>query len=143
MKITIITVGEPQLSFAQQGIAEYYKRIQRFADVELVFVKENKKTQDTILKHMEKKFCVLLDEQGKQYSSQGLADFLHKHRNQSSQLCFLIGGPDGHSDIVREQAQGKIALSQLTFPHDLATMLTLETLYRSLSILEGHPYHRA
>jgi 23S rRNA (pseudouridine1915-N3)-methyltransferase len=142
MKITLITVGEPHLSFAKEGIAEYHKRIGRFADVDLIFVKENKKTDATILKHMEKKFCVLLDEKGKEYSSQGLARFLERHKNQGSQLCFLIGDPDGHSDAVREQAQGKIALSQLTFPHDLATMLTLETLYRSLSILEGHPYHR-
>jgi 23S rRNA (pseudouridine1915-N3)-methyltransferase len=142
MKITIVTTGEPHLSFARSGIDEYYKRIQGFANVELVFVKENKKMEDKILSLMEKKYSILMDEQGKQYSSEELSLFLEKKKNQGENLCFIIGGPDGHTQKVREKAQMSLSLSTLTFPHDLATLLTVETLYRSLSILSNHPYHR-
>ncbi len=142
MKITMVTVGSPNLSFAKQGIAEYMKRISRFADVEMIHIKEDKKTTNKILKICEKKFVVLLDEKGKQFSSQELADFLEQKKNQSQDLCFVIGGPDGHEQAVRERADYVWSMSKLTFPHDIAMMLLVETLYRSLSINAGHPYHR-
>ena len=142
MKISIITVGSPQLSFAKEGIAEYLKRMSRFADVDLMHVKEDKKTTEKILKLCEKKFVVLLDEKGKQFSSQELADFLEQKKNQSQNLCFVIGGPDGHRQEIRERADYTWSMSELTFPHDIAMMLLMETLYRSLSINAGHPYHR-
>lgn len=142
MKITIVTVGLPQLSFAKEGINEYLKRISRFADCDLVSIKENKKTTEKILKICEGKKVVLLDEQGKQFSSHGLAIFLEKERNMSSELCLVIGGPNGHVPEVQSCADARWSLSLLTFPHDIATMILIETLYRSLSINAGHPYHR-
>jgi len=143
MKISIITVGSPKLSFAKEGIAEYLKRIQKFASVEFVHIKENKDTDKKILKAVENTFCVLLDEQGKEYSSQELALFLDKKEHQSvSNMSFLVGGPDGHTGSVYERGDAKIALSRLTLPHDLAMLFTIETLYRSLSINNNHPYHR-
>jgi 23S rRNA (pseudouridine1915-N3)-methyltransferase len=142
MKITIVTVGSPHLSFAKDGIKEYLKRISRFSDIEMIHVKEDKKTSEKILKICEKKFVVILDEKGKQFSSQGLADFLEQKKNQSQNLCFVIGGPDGHLSEIKERADYIWSLSKLTFPHDVAIMLLVETLYRSLSINAGHPYHR-
>ncbi len=138
----IITLGSPQLSFAKQGLAEYMKRISRFANIEILHIKEDKKSTAKILKLCDKKFVVLLDEKGKQFSSQGLADFLEQKKNQSQNLCFVIGGPDGHEQAIRERADYLWSLSELTFPHDIAMMLLAETLYRSLSINAGHPYHR-
>jgi len=143
MKISIITVGAPKLSFAKEGIAEYLKRIQKFTSVELIHVKENKDTDKKILKAIDNSFCILLDEQGKEYSSQELALFLDKKEQQSiSNISFLIGGPDGHTGAIYERGDAKIALSRLTLPHDLAMLFTIETLYRSLSITNNHPYHR-
>ena len=143
MKIQIITVGKPQLSFAQQGIEEYTKRLSRFADIQVHHVKENKDTDQKILKLIANDVCVLLDETGKEYSTETLSQFLEQKKNHSLNLSFVIGGPDGHSQDIRNRADLCWALSVLTFPHDIATMLTLEALYRALSVLEGHAYHRA
>ena len=142
MKMTIVTVGSPQLSFAKQGIAEYLKRISRYTDCSMVHVKEDKKTSEKILKLAEKKFCILLDEKGESFSSKKLALFIEKKKNQSEDLCFVIGGPDGHTEIVRRRADLLWSMSLLTFPHDIAMMILVETLYRSLTINAGHPYHR-
>lgn len=142
MKILIITVGSPNLSFAKQGIVEYTKRISRFANTDLVHIKEDKKTTEKILKLCEKKFVVLLDEKGRQFSSHSLAHFLEQKKNQSQDICFVIAGPDGHVSEIRDRANYFWSLSELTFPHDIAMMLLIETLYRSLSINAGHPYHR-
>jgi len=142
MKIKFITVGLPQLSFAKEGIKEYTKRISRFADIDVVHVKERKnidiKIQDAIGNYL----CILLDEKGKEYSSQELALYIEKLNNQSLNIAVIIGGPHGHSDFVRSLPSRTFSLSRLTFPHDIAMMITLETLYRSLTILAGHPYHK-
>lgn len=142
MSITIITVGTPHLSFAKEALKEYIKRIQRFAQVDLIHVKEDKKTTPKIISTIGKKVCVLLDEKGRSFSSQGLAEFLEKKSNQSQDLCFVIGGPDGHVSEIKERADILWSLSELTFPHDIAMVLLIETLYRSLTINAGHPYHR-
>lgn len=142
MKITFITVGSPNLSFAKDGIAEYTKRISRFCDFELVHIKEDKKTLEKILKLCEKKFVILFDEKGKHFSSQKLSIFLDKRKMAGQDICFLIGGPDGHVSEIRKRGDFLFSLSDLTLPHDLAMMFGVETIYRSLSILENHPYHR-
>ena len=108
----------------------------------MVHIKEGKnldrKIQDAISGYM----CILLDEKGTEYSSQGLALFIEKQKNQSLNLAIIIGGPHGHSDFVRSLSSRTFSLSKLTFPHDIAMMITLETLYRSFTILAGHPYHK-
>lgn len=143
MNIQVITVGKPNLTFAKEGIEEYTKRLSRFVNFSLHHVKENSSTEEKILKLVDRDFCVLLDEIGKEYTTEQFAGFLEKQKTQSRNISFLIGGPDGHTEAIRNRADASIALSQLTFPHDIATMLTLEALYRGFSILEGHPYHRA
>ena len=142
MKIKLITVGSPQLSFAKEGILEYQKRISRFADVTVFHVKENKETDKKIMECIDNDFCILLDEKGKEYSTKELSLFIEKQKNQSRNISVVIGGPDGHTDAVRGRSDHLMSLSRLTFPHDIAIMITLETLYRSLTVLSGHPYHR-
>ena len=141
--ITIITVGTPNLSFAETGINEYLKRLSRFEKVHMVTIKENKQTNEKILKEIGDNFCVVLDEQGSMYSTAELSLFLEQQKNQSQHCCFVIGGADGHDEIIRNRADKLWSLSRLTFPHDIATLLCTEALYRSASILAGHPYHRA
>ena len=142
MKMKLITVGSPQLNFAKDGIKEYTKRISRFVDIEVVHIKENKDTDKKIENAIGNFKVVLLDEKGKEYSTQELAVFIEKQKNQSQNIAIIIGGPNGHSDKVTSLSENKISLSRLTFPHDIAMMLTLETFYRSLTLLAGHPYHR-
>ena len=143
MKITLITVGSPKLSFAQDGIDEYFKRIQKFAKTQMVHIKEGKSMDKKILDAVGNSFCILMDEKGKDYSSMQLAAFLDSKEQQSiSAISVLIGGPDGHTQAIRDRGDHSVSLSRLTLPHDLAMLFTLETLYRSLSIQANHPYHR-
>jgi len=85
---------------------------------------------------------VLLDERGKQLSSKSLASRLSEWQTDGRDLCFIIGGPDGVSGLVRQRADWMWSLSQLTLPHGLARALLSEQLYRAWSLQTGHPYHR-
>jgi 23S rRNA (pseudouridine1915-N3)-methyltransferase len=86
---------------------------------------------------------VLLDEGGQQFSSKGLAVRLAEWQSDGRDLSLIIGGPDGVSDAVRNRADFKWSLSQLTLPHGMARALLAEQLYRAWSLQTGHPYHRA
>ena len=84
-----------------------------------------------------------LDERGRRFDSQGLADFIRRQNEQGGgDLFFAIGGPDGHGPELLERAGMKISLSPLTMPHGLARVVLLEQVYRALTMIAGHPYHR-
>lgn len=142
MKIQLITIGSPHLSFAKEGIDEYTKRLSRFVDLSVLHIKENKATEAKILRAVERTFCILFDENGREYTSIKFAEFIERKKTSGLNMSFIIGGPNGHSHVIRERADMMISLSQLTFPHDVAMMLSLEALYRAYTINEGHPYHR-
>ncbi|MCX2679218.1 23S rRNA (pseudouridine(1915)-N(3))-methyltransferase RlmH [Galbibacter sp. EGI 63066] len=85
---------------------------------------------------------VLLDENGKTFSSEGFASHLQKYMNAGvKQLVFVIGGPYGFSDSVYQKAQGKISLSKMTFSHQMIRLFFIEQLYRGFTILRNEPYH--
>lgn len=85
---------------------------------------------------------ILLDENGDNFSSIGFSDFLQKKMNSGIKtLVFVIGGPYGFSDAVYKKANGKIALSKMTFSHQMIRMLIVEQLYRAFTILNNEPYH--
>ncbi len=86
---------------------------------------------------------VLLDEKGKQPTSEELARKLSAWQSDGRDVCFIIGGPDGVSDGCRKRAGFVWSLSKLTLPHGLARVTFAEALYRAWSLLSGHPYHRA
>ncbi len=141
--IDIITIGRPQLGYAVTGFDFYVGRLRHLAQVEVYHIKENKDADKKVLAAIGKSFCMLLDEKGKEFTSIQLAQFLaNKQTSGISHITVVIGGPDGHTPAIRERADFTLALSRLTFPHDLATLITTETLYRALSINSGHPYHR-
>jgi 23S rRNA (pseudouridine1915-N3)-methyltransferase len=87
---------------------------------------------------------VLLDEKGKDLSSEQLADILEKWRDGGMRECrFVLGAADGHSQAEREEADLLLAFGKATWPHLLARAMLMEQLFRATSILAGHPYHRA
>jgi 23S rRNA (pseudouridine1915-N3)-methyltransferase len=86
---------------------------------------------------------VALDERGKPMTSRAFAELIRRERDSGSpDLTFLIGGPDGHGEAVLAQASVKLSLSAMTLPHALARALLAEQIYRAVTILAGHPYHR-
>ena len=86
---------------------------------------------------------IILDENGKDFSSRNFAKLFADFALQGdSNLTFVIGGSDGLSDELKSQAQLKISLSKLTFPHLMVRAILIEQIYRAQSIIAGHPYHR-
>ena len=85
---------------------------------------------------------VMLDERGKERTSVALGTWLGERQRDGRDLAFAIGGPDGFAPEVRERAQETWSLSKLTLPHALARVVLIEQLYRAVTLLDGHPYHR-
>lgn len=85
---------------------------------------------------------VALDERGAQTSTRELADWLGRWRDEGTSPAFVIGGADGLDDNVKARAHKLMGISRLTLPHALVRVVLAEQLYRAVSILKGHPYHR-
>jgi 23S rRNA (pseudouridine1915-N3)-methyltransferase len=87
---------------------------------------------------------IALDEKGEALTSEGFARLMGKQRDAgASNLCFIIGGPDGLGEVVRDKASRIISLGAMTLPHGLARVVLVEQIYRAVTILAGHPYHRS
>jgi 23S rRNA (pseudouridine1915-N3)-methyltransferase len=86
---------------------------------------------------------VALDGRGEHASSEDIAGLIDRARGAGRDLAFLIGGPDGHGEPALARAARRIAFGRATWPHLLVRAMLLEQLYRAMTILSGHPYHRA
>jgi 23S rRNA (pseudouridine1915-N3)-methyltransferase len=90
-----------------------------------------------------KAFSVVLDERGKALSSEAFADLLQRHLDGgTADMAFLIGGPDGHAHAIREEAGLLLSFGPMTWPHRLVRIMLFEQIYRAVTIIAGHPYHR-
>ena len=138
MKISLVTVGKTQDRDIATVIADYASRINRYVTFESVDTSEDK-----LAKTLEKFDRVfLLDEKGREYRSVEMADFVNKQMNAGVKaITFVVGGPFGFSAEVRAMSDGDIALSKMTFPHDLVRVIFVEQLYRAFSILKNEKYH--
>jgi 23S rRNA (pseudouridine1915-N3)-methyltransferase len=147
MQLTLAHVGAK--GGAKEGyealIGEYVKRSSAYADCRA----ETFRTEDALLSWLKKlkgraaPVTVLLDERGRQMSSQALAAWLGARRDEGAQqIVFAVGPADGWSDAARSQAGMLLSLSTMTLAHALARLVMAEQLYRALTILAGHPYHR-
>ena len=89
-------------------------------------------------------YLIVLDERGKSMTSTAFAALLRRHLDSgTSDLAFLVGGPDGHGDALRDQADLLLSLGPMTWPHRLIRVMLAEQVYRAVTILVNHPYHRA
>ncbi|HEX4242941.1 MAG TPA: 23S rRNA (pseudouridine(1915)-N(3))-methyltransferase RlmH [Steroidobacteraceae bacterium] len=88
-------------------------------------------------------YVVALEVKGKSLDTPGLAAWLADRMRDGRPLALLIGGPDGLAPPCRERADQAWSLSPLTLPHGLARVVVAEQIYRAMSLLGGHPYHRA
>jgi len=153
--IRLLAVGDRQPAWVDTAFDIYAGRFPRewkFRLDTIPTVRRNKNDKsrqameaegDIILsKVASKEQVVLLDERGKQLTSQALADKLSDWQAEAHDLCFIIGGPDGVSDACRQRADFIWSLSMLTLPHGMARALLAEQLYRAWSLQTGHPYHR-
>lgn len=143
MKLHIITIGRPKLAYAQMGWDEYLSRLQRLHTVRITQLSD--KYADDAAKIMEAaqgSYRVVLEIQGKLLSSEELAEFMKDRELEARELSFIIGGPNGLPQEVRQSANLQLSFGRLTLPHDLAMVTLLEALYRASTINAGLPYHR-
>ena len=151
MNITLICTGKTTESFVIEGMSLFLKRLKHYSKFELLVIEAgkgdpsqiSKKESESILKRVgDKDFLILLDEKGKEFTSSSFAGMLSHHQQISTKhLVFVIGGAYGFSDEVYAKAKLKMALSKMTFPHQLVRILFLEQLYRAFTILKGEKYH--
>ena len=89
-------------------------------------------------------YVVVLDDKGKEFTSEGLAAFLEKRLQESRKdIVFVVGGAFGVGEEVRARAAYTWSLSKLTFPHELVRSILAESLYRACTIMKGEKYHHA
>lgn len=143
MKLHIVTIGKPKLEYAKLGWQEYLRRLRRYHTVKVTQLDDKyalnaKKLKETV----PGQYVVALAIEGKQLSSQQLSAFMQKQELYGREIAFVIGGPEGLPGEFLNSANYLWSFSELTFPHDLAMVVLLETLYRASTISAGHPYHR-
>jgi 23S rRNA (pseudouridine1915-N3)-methyltransferase len=143
MKLQFVTIGKPKLHYAHLGWNEYMWRLEKFHKVSVKHLSD-KYANDAnhILAASEGSYRVAMVIEGTVLDSSHLATQLEKWELQGKPVSILIGGPEGLPQAVIEAADYQWSLSPLTFPHDLAMLVTLEALYRASTIKAGVPYHK-
>ncbi len=138
MKISLVVVGKTQTKDLQESVLDYSKRITRYCGFEMIDTSDEKLAK--ALERFDRVF--LLDERGKEHTSVEFSGFIEKQLNAGvKSVAFVVGGPFGFSEEVRALADSPLALSKMTFPHDLVRVIFLEQLYRAFSILRNEKYH--
>ena len=157
MKIQLWSVGKSNESYVKEGIDAFTKRISHYYPVEwnlLPVPKNSGMLSEIDLREREGEMIigflkaddhlVLLDEWGKQMSSEELAGFIQTRANESTKkLVFLIGGAYGVSEAVKKRANHAWALSKLVFPHQLVRLILAEQVYRACTIIRNEKYHHS
>ena len=155
IKINLICLGDIKEKYLRDAIDEYSKRISRFANLNIIQLKENvaktnnaldienalKKDAIEISKHI-KGYPICLDVQGEMISSEQFAKKIEKTSLTNSEISFIIGASNGIHKEIKEQCKEKISFSKMTFPHQLMRVIFLEQLYRAFTILNNISYHK-
>jgi len=155
MNIKLIAIGKTDDKQLLQLIEQYQKRLKHYIKFDIDIIpdiknvknlseaQQKEKEGELILKKVASTdVMVLLDENGKQFSSVEYANYLQKKMNSGiKQLVFVIGGPYGFSNNVYQKSQGKISLSKMTFSHQMIRLFIVEQIYRGFTILKNEPYH--
>lgn len=155
MKLSFWSVGKPHEAYVKTGIEEFTKRATNYFPVQwnILPVPKNagmlseadlKKREGEMIRSFLKEddYLIALDERGKEFTSEGLANFIQQRANESSKhLVFLIGGAFGLDETVLKTAKLKWSLSPLTFPHQLVRLILAEQVYRACTILRNEKYH--
>ena len=159
MKIKVVTVGKLKEKYLKDGIAEYSKRISRFAKLEMIELadektpdraseSENQKIleiegQRIVSKVGDRDFVIVLAIEGKMFSSEEFSKHLEEASIKGfSTLTFIIGGSLGLSSSVKNRANLSVSFGRLTLPHQLMRLVLAEQIYRAFTIQQGSPYHK-
>lgn len=154
MRLTIINIANKMPNWVQNSCEEYLKRINHGKySCKIITIKAEKYHKNPLenmlleakkikSKIPENSFIVLLDERGVELNSINFAKKLENIELNNQEIIFIIGGADGTHEELKKQVHLILRVSLFTFPHALVKIIILEQLYRAISILENHPYHR-
>lgn len=158
LKVKLITVGNLKEEYLREAAAEYEKRLGAFCRFELVQLKEERLSEQpsageirTALEREAQKiseqvpssaYLIALCVEGKQLSSEELAEKIEAISMDKSEICLVIGSSYGLSDSVKQRADMRLSVSKLTFPHQLMRVILLEAIYRAFNIQRGTKYHK-
>ncbi len=159
MRVLVLAVGRMK-SGAEADLAERYRKRATQAGrnigirkIDIVEIRESR-ARETDKRMIEESIAlanlvpegaltVLLDEKGENLGSPGIAEHLRKWRDSgAATIVFVVGGPDGLAPSLRDKARLRLAFGAATWPHQLVRVMLLEQIYRAITILSGHPYHR-
>ncbi len=155
MTIKLLGIGKTDDPTLQNLTEVYIKRIQFYNKFEFELIPDIKKAKNLNENQQKQKegelllnklipsdFVVLLDEGGKQFTSETFSEYIQKRLNSGlKQLVFVIGGPYGFSEAVYNRADSTVSLSKMTFSHQMVRLFFTEQLYRAFTILKNEPYH--
>ncbi len=155
MKFVLLMTGKTDQAWLREGVTGYEKRISKYIRFEVVTLPDVKNPGNRSAKKVKEKeaekmlavlksddHVVLLDERGESYSTIGLANYLRNSMQlPKKRMVFIIGGPWGFHQSIRDRADHVLSLSDLTFSHQVVRLLFAEQLYRVLSVIAGDPYH--
>ena len=154
MKLTILAVGHKLPDWVAAGCSEYIKRMPRELPLTVLEIKpepRGTKTREQLLSAEKTRLqaalqgfsrIVVLDERGEDLTTLKLAQRLESWMREGGDTAFIIGGADGIDEELKQRADAMIRLSSLTLPHAMARLVLCEQLYRAVSVVKNHPYHR-
>jgi 23S rRNA (pseudouridine1915-N3)-methyltransferase len=158
MKISILAVGRLKSGAEQTQFNRYFDlfnaaaRNLKIAPISVIEISEGRSDSAAERKEAEAQELVsklgasrliALDEQGQMLSSYEFTAMFSRLRDEALDVAFAIGGPDGHGETLKDAAHFQLSLGKITLPHGLVRIVLAEQLYRALTIIQGHPYHRA
>ena len=155
MKIKLIVVGKTHKSFLLEGEQEYVKRMKKYISFEKIEISDLKNAKNLTLNQIKQEegqlilskldkgaMLVLLDEKGKEYTSVNFANWIQSEMNRGHKsINFVVCGAYGFSEEIYQIANQKIALSKMTFSHQMVRLFFIEQVYRAYTILNNEPYH--
>ncbi|MEI7611520.1 MAG: 23S rRNA (pseudouridine(1915)-N(3))-methyltransferase RlmH [Betaproteobacteria bacterium] len=154
MRLGILAVGHKMPDWVAKGCTEYTKRMPRELPLSVVEIKpepRGSKTREQLLLAEKSRLqaalsgygrIVVLDERGTDLTTLKLAQRLEEWMREGGDTAFIIGGADGIDEELKRQAHESLRLSSLTLPHAMARLVLCEQLYRAVTVLKNHPYHR-
>ena len=154
MRLRVVALGQRMPAWVDEGWDEYARRMPPEFPVELAALKPEPRDRGKraaqilaaealrIAPACRRASVVALDERGERWTTRTLADKLARWRIEARDVAFVIGSADGLAESVKRDASAAFSLSALTLPHGLVRIILAEQLYRAVSLLSGHPYHR-
>jgi 23S rRNA (pseudouridine1915-N3)-methyltransferase len=154
MRLRVLAVGQKMPAWIDQGVDEYARRLPRGVTVEWLNIAPAKRGTDSIERYQQieaesiraklsaEDYPVVLHVQGREITTETIAERLAQWQMAGNRVCIVIGGPDGLHQSILDAAQEQWSFGRITLPHPLVRVILSEQLYRAWSIQAGHPYHR-